>query len=71
MMRLPNGCVNARRSLRRGNGLAGETHQGPLINASALAKVERHVVDAAATGARLLTGGSASIRQGHFSRRPC
>lgn len=49
-----------------GNGLAGETHQGPLINASALAKVERHVADAVATGARVLTGGTRRSGRGHF-----
>ncbi len=43
-----------------GDGLAGPTDQGPLINAAGLAKVETHVADALAGGARLLTGG-----QGH------
>jgi succinate-semialdehyde dehydrogenase/glutarate-semialdehyde dehydrogenase len=31
--------------------------QGPLIDAAALAKVERHVADAVAQGAKVLTGG--------------
>lgn len=35
------------------------TAYGPLINASALAKVDRHVADARARGAGLLTGGRA------------
>lgn len=40
-----------------GNGLAPETVIGPLIDGFALDKVERHVADATAGGARLLTGG--------------
>jgi len=46
--------------LKVGDGLAGVTDQGPLIDARAVVKVERHVADAVAGGARLLTGG-----QGH------
>ncbi len=40
-----------------GNGLeAGVTH-GPLINEAAVQKVERHIEDAVAKGARVLAGG--------------
>ena len=44
---------------------AGAT-QGPLIDANALAKVEEHVADAAAGGARVLTGGKRHARGGTF-----
>ena len=40
-----------------GNGFEDGVNQGPLIEASAVDKVERHVNDALAKGARLLTGG--------------
>ena len=40
-----------------GDGLAGETHQGPLINEAAVQKVERQVRDAAGHGGKVLTGG--------------
>ncbi|MBM3556254.1 MAG: NAD-dependent succinate-semialdehyde dehydrogenase, partial [Alphaproteobacteria bacterium] len=43
--------------LKVGDGLAGETHQGPLIDAAALAKVEEHVADALSKGARVVRGG--------------
>ncbi len=49
--------ADAVRQLRVGNALAGEVDQGPLINAAALDKVERHVADATANGARALVGG--------------
>jgi succinate-semialdehyde dehydrogenase/glutarate-semialdehyde dehydrogenase len=42
-----------------GDGLAGVTGQGPLINAAALDKVARHVADAREHGATVLTGGEA------------
>jgi succinate-semialdehyde dehydrogenase / glutarate-semialdehyde dehydrogenase len=45
------------RALRVGNGLDPATAIGPLIDAQARAKVERHVADALAGGAALLTGG--------------
>jgi succinate-semialdehyde dehydrogenase / glutarate-semialdehyde dehydrogenase len=43
-----------------GHGLEPETQVGPLINRAALEKVERHVSDALARGARLLVGGRAT-----------
>ena len=43
--------------LRVGHGLEPGVAQGPLINAGAVAKVEQHVDDAVAKGARLLVGG--------------
>ncbi len=49
--------VAAVQKLRVGDGLAGETEQGPLIDAAALAKVEEHVGDAVAKGAKVATGG--------------
>ena len=41
-----------------GDGLEGETDQGPLINSSAFAKVEAHVADAKKKGAIIITGGA-------------
>ena len=43
--------------LRIGDGLAGATDQGPLIDAKAVAKVEEHVADAVSKGARVALGG--------------
>ena len=53
-------------ALRVGDGLAGPTDQGPLINAAALDKVERHVADALAGGARVLTGARRLAGEGLF-----
>ncbi len=55
-------------ALRVGNGLDPATVIGPLIDAQARAKVERHVADALAGGAALLTGGGpyAEGRTGNF-----
>ncbi len=41
-----------------GDGLEGETQQGPLINSAAVEKVAGHVRDALSKGARLITGGA-------------
>ena len=43
--------------LKVGAGTTAGVNQGPLIDAQALAKVEAHVADAVAQGARILTGG--------------
>ncbi|RXU67959.1 succinate-semialdehyde dehydrogenase (NADP(+)) [Pseudomonas protegens] len=53
-------------ALRVGRALDGDTEQGPLINATALAKVEAHVGDALEKGARLLCGGRRHALGGTF-----
>jgi len=45
---------------------AGEGHFGALIDESQLAVTERHVADAKAKGARVLTGGRRAGRPGSF-----
>jgi succinate-semialdehyde dehydrogenase/glutarate-semialdehyde dehydrogenase len=45
------------RTAKVGNGFEDGVNQGPLIEEAALQKVERHVQDAVAKGARLLVGG--------------
>ena len=52
--------------LKVGNGLEPGVMQGPLIDAAALAKVERHVADAVARGANVLTGGRRHALGGTF-----
>ena len=52
--------------LRIGDGLKGVTEQGPLIDDKALAKVEEHVADAVAKGARVLSGGKRHALGGNF-----
>ena len=55
--------------LNAGDGLAGSADQGPLINAEAVAKVERHRADAVERGARILAQGQVSgPSEGHFAR---
>ncbi|AWY39846.1 aldehyde dehydrogenase family protein [Pseudomonas putida] len=53
-------------AMRVGNALEGETEQGPLINAAALAKVELHVSDAVEKGAQVLCGGRRHALGGTF-----
>jgi succinate-semialdehyde dehydrogenase/glutarate-semialdehyde dehydrogenase len=53
-------------SLKLGNGFEPGVTQGPLIDAAAVAKVEQHVADALAKGARLVTGGRRADRGGHY-----
>ena len=45
------------KKIRVGDGFETGVNQGPMIDAQAVAKVEEHVADAIAQGARLLTGG--------------
>jgi succinate-semialdehyde dehydrogenase/glutarate-semialdehyde dehydrogenase len=52
--------------LRVGDGLAGDTDQGPLIDANAVQKVSEHIADAVAKGARILTGGKLHALGGTF-----
>ena len=58
--------TEAVRNLRVGNGMDSGVTQGPLINADALAKVEAHVADALARGARVVTGGKRHALGGNF-----
>jgi succinate-semialdehyde dehydrogenase/glutarate-semialdehyde dehydrogenase len=52
--------------IKVGSGLEDGVMQGPLIDGDALRKVEVHVADAIAHGARLLTGGKRHTRGGTF-----
>jgi succinate-semialdehyde dehydrogenase/glutarate-semialdehyde dehydrogenase len=58
--------TQAVKKLRVGDGLRGETDQGPLIDAKALAKVEAHIADAKAKGAMIATGGQRHALGGTF-----
>jgi succinate-semialdehyde dehydrogenase/glutarate-semialdehyde dehydrogenase len=49
-----------------GDGLKGETQQGPLIDMATLEKVESHVQDALSKGGKLLTGGKRHALGGTF-----
>jgi succinate-semialdehyde dehydrogenase/glutarate-semialdehyde dehydrogenase len=53
-------------TLKVGSGFEAGVQQGPLIDANALAKVEAHVADAVAKGARVVTGGRRHDRGGTF-----
>lgn len=53
-------------TLRVGDGREQGTEVGPLIDTSAVAKVEEHVTDALFAGARLLTGGKRHDRGGSY-----
>ena len=52
--------------LRVGDGLKGATDQGPLIDEKAIAKVEEHVADALAKGAKVAAGGKRHALGGTF-----
>ncbi|MBX6323846.1 MAG: NADP-dependent succinate-semialdehyde dehydrogenase [Rhodospirillaceae bacterium] len=52
--------------LKVGDGLKGETQQGPLIDMKAVAKVEEHVADAVKKGARVAIGGKRHPLGGSF-----
>jgi succinate-semialdehyde dehydrogenase/glutarate-semialdehyde dehydrogenase len=52
--------------LKVGNGLEPGVEQGPLIHEEAVEKVERHLADAAAKGARVVLGGHRHALGGSF-----
>jgi succinate-semialdehyde dehydrogenase/glutarate-semialdehyde dehydrogenase len=52
--------------LKVGSGLDPDVTQGPLIDDAAVAKVESHISDAVAKGARILRGGHRAAVGGRF-----
>jgi succinate-semialdehyde dehydrogenase/glutarate-semialdehyde dehydrogenase len=52
--------------LKVGDGLKGETQQGPLIDEKAVEKVEEHIADAVKKGARIIAGGKRHPLGGTF-----
>ncbi len=58
--------VAAVQKLRVGDGLAGETEQGPMIDAAAIKKVEEHIADATSKGAKVAAGGHRHALGGTF-----
>jgi succinate-semialdehyde dehydrogenase/glutarate-semialdehyde dehydrogenase len=53
---------------KMGDGFASETTLGPLINPAAVDRVEAHVKDAVAKGARVLTGGKRPAEDGPLGK---
>ena len=53
-------------AIKVGNGMEPGITQGPLIEAAALEKVEKHVTDAISKGAKLVTGGKRNIASKNF-----
>ena len=53
-------------SMKVGDGLAEEVQQGPLIDMAAVEKVEEHIADAVAKGARIVQGGKRHSLGGSF-----
>jgi len=49
-----------------GNGLTCDVQQGPLINMAAVKKMEEHITDATAKGARIVCGGKRHRLGGSF-----
>jgi succinate-semialdehyde dehydrogenase / glutarate-semialdehyde dehydrogenase len=58
--------VQAVGKLKVGDGLEGPTDQGPLIDRKAVEKVEQHLADAIAKGARVAQGGKRHALGGTF-----
>jgi len=52
--------------LKIGDGLKGETQQGPLIDMNAVTKVEEHITDAVSKGAKVMAGGKRHSLGGSF-----
>ncbi|HUF81037.1 MAG TPA: NADP-dependent succinate-semialdehyde dehydrogenase [Burkholderiales bacterium] len=53
-------------AMKVGNGLESGVVQGPLIEKKAVEKVEEHIADALAKGARVVTGGKRHEKGGQF-----
>lgn len=58
--------AEAVRRLKVGNGMDEGVEQGPLIDEAAVKKVQEHLQDAVAKGARILTGGKPHALGGTF-----
>lgn len=58
--------ATAVKALKVGPGIEEGVNQGPLIDVSALEKVEEHVADALSKGAQVATGGARHERGGTF-----
>ena len=58
--------AEAVRGLKAGNGADAGVEVGPLIEEAAVEKVERHIADATAKGARIVCGGGRSALGGTF-----
>ena len=58
--------AQATAALKVGNGLEDGVQIGPLIDAKAVAKVEEHIADATAKGAKVETGGQSHALGGTF-----
>ncbi|MGE8320526.1 MAG: NAD-dependent succinate-semialdehyde dehydrogenase [Comamonas sp.] len=58
--------VAAVQQLQVGDGMEPGVLQGPLISDAAVAKVQQHIADALAKGARVLTGGAPHALGGRF-----
>ena len=49
-----------------GDGMAADTALGPLINSEAITKVQEHIADATAKGAKVILGGETPQGPGNF-----
>ena len=58
--------AEAVRQLNVGNGLSEDVQQGPLIDMAAVEKVEQHIADAVAKGAKVAVGGERHDLGGTF-----
>ncbi len=66
MMRSPSKLTDAVKELKVGAGTEAGVTVGPLINKDAVKKVEQHVADAVAHGAKIVVGGKPSPLGGNF-----
>lgn len=58
--------ISAVAKLKTGNGLQEDVQIGPLINQTAVTKVEQHIADACAKGANIVYGGKRHALGGTF-----